>query len=151
MMEGVRSEPKRPGWEASRRERGAPLDQLEAWRDNALAGAGGRADDRCQRRTKRGTGAGLATGSRLGQLLRALQGELTRLGIPPGCSFVEEPQTNVAVERFNRALKEQANYGRVFRILDEVRKAVLSLRLEYNRSWRLKKLGFLTPREARQR
>ncbi|HOF88323.1 MAG TPA: integrase core domain-containing protein [Armatimonadota bacterium] len=79
------------------------------------------------------------------------QGELTRLGITPSFSFVEEPQTNGVVERFNRTLKEQAIYGRAFRTLDEVREAVLSFRQTYNRSWRLEKLGFMTPREARQR
>ena len=79
------------------------------------------------------------------------QGEITRLGITPSFSFVEEPQTNGVVERFNRTLKEQAIYGKVFRTLDEVREAVLSFRQAYNRYWRLEKLGFMTPREARQR
>jgi len=79
------------------------------------------------------------------------QGELPRLGITPSFSFVEEPQTNGVVERFNRTLKEQVIYGKVFRTLDEVREAVLLFRQAYNRCWRLEKLGFMTPREARQR
>ena len=79
------------------------------------------------------------------------QQEINRLGITPSFSFVEEPQTNGVVERFNRTLKEQVIYGRVFRTLDEVRAAVLSFRLAYNRWWRLEKLGFMTPLEARQR
>lgn len=79
------------------------------------------------------------------------QGEITRLGIEPSFSFVEEPQTNGVVERFNRTLKEQVIYGKVFRNLDEVRQAVLKFRDNYNRHWRLEKLGFMTPLEARQR
>lgn len=79
------------------------------------------------------------------------QQEIKRLGITPSFSFVEEPQTNGVVERFNRTLKEQAIYGRVFRTLDDVREAVLSFRQDYNRAWRLEKLGFMTPLEARQR
>ena len=69
----------------------------------------------------------------------------------PSFSFVEEPQTNGVVERFNRTLKEQAVYGRVFQNVDEVRIAVLDFRHAYNRFWRLEKLGFMTPLEARQR
>lgn len=79
------------------------------------------------------------------------QGEIRRLGIEPSFSFVEEPQTNGVVERFNRTLKEQVIYGRVFKNLDEVRQAVLEFRDNYNRYWRFEKLGFKTPLEARQR
>jgi transposase InsO family protein len=35
--------------------------------------------------------------------------------------------------------------------LDEVMQAVLDFRDNYNRYWRLEKLGFMTPLEARQR
>lgn len=79
------------------------------------------------------------------------QGEIRRLGITPSFSFVEEPQTNGVVERFNRTLKEQVIYGRVFKNLDAVRQAVLEFRNNYNRHWRLEKLGFMSPLEARQR
>jgi len=78
------------------------------------------------------------------------QGELNRLGIAPSFSFVEEPQTNGVVERFNRTLKEQVVYGRTFHNIDEVRAAMLDFRHTYNRFWRLGKLGFMTPLEARQ-
>jgi transposase len=53
-------------------------------------------------------------------------------------------------ERFNRTLKEQAIHGRVFRNLEEVRQAVTQFRDRYNRHWRLEKLGFMSPLEARQ-
>ena len=79
------------------------------------------------------------------------QGEIRRLAIKPSFSFVEEPQTNGVVERFNRTLKEQVVYGKVFKNLDEVREAMLDFRDNYNRYWRLRKLGFKTPLEARER
>ena len=41
--------------------------------------------------------------------------QLRYWGIHPSFSFVEEPETNGVVERWNRTLKEQAVYGRVFR------------------------------------
>ena len=78
------------------------------------------------------------------------QREIKRFGIVPSFSFVQEPQTYGVVERFNRTLKEQVIYGRSFQNIDEVRKAVLDFRCAYNRSWRLAKLGFMTPIEARQ-
>ena len=64
---------------------------------------------------------------------------------------MEEPQTNGVVERFNRTLKEQVIYGRVFQNLDDLRQAVLEFRDNYNRHWRFEKLGFMTPLEARER
>ena len=45
-------------------------------------------------------------------------------GIHPSFAFVEEPETNGVVERWNRTLKEQAVYGRVFRNLADGRAAV---------------------------
>ena len=47
-------------------------------------------------------------------------------------------------------LKEQAIYGRVFNNVEEVRAAVTAFRDRYNRHWRLEKLGFMSPLEARQ-
>ena len=71
-------------------------------------------------------------------------------GIAPSFAFVAEPQTNGVAERFNRTLKEQAIYGRVFRNIEEVRGAVAEFVERYNAHWRLEKLDFLSPQEARQ-
>ena len=53
-------------------------------------------------------------------------------------------------ERWNRTLKEQAIYGRVFQRLDDGRAAVADFVERYNQSWRLEKLGYQTPIEARE-
>ena len=71
-------------------------------------------------------------------------------GIRPSFGFVEEPETNGVAERWNRTLKEQAIYGRVFQNLDDVRTAVADFVERYNQSWRLEKLRYLTPIEARE-
>ena len=71
-------------------------------------------------------------------------------GIAPSPAFVAEPQTNGVAERFNRTLKEQAIHGRIFQNLTAVRQAVSEFVERYNVHWRLEKLGFLSPLEARQ-
>jgi putative transposase len=71
-------------------------------------------------------------------------------GIAPSFAFVAQPQTNGVAERFNRTLKEQAIHGRVFKNVEEVRAAVTEFKDHYNRHWRLEKLGFMSPHEARQ-
>jgi putative transposase len=71
-------------------------------------------------------------------------------GIAPSFAFVAEPQTNGVAERFNRTLKEQAIHGRIFKNVEEVRAAVTAFKDRYNRHWRLEKLGFMSPLEARQ-
>ena len=45
-------------------------------------------------------------------------------GIHPSFGFVEEPETNGVVERWNRTLKEQAIHGRIFQNLEAIRAAV---------------------------
>ena len=70
-------------------------------------------------------------------------------GVTPSFAFVAEPQTNGVAERFNRTLKEQAIHGRIFRNLEEVRAAAVEFKDRYNRHWRLEKLGFMSPHEAR--
>ena len=54
------------------------------------------------------------------------------------------------VSAWNRTLKEQAIYGRVFQRLDDVRAAVADFVERYNQSWRLEKLGYQTPIEAHE-
>ena len=71
-------------------------------------------------------------------------------GIHPSFGFLEEPETNGVVERWNRTLKEQAIYGRVFHNLAEVRAAVAAFVERYNQCWRLEKLAYRTPLEARE-
>ncbi len=71
-------------------------------------------------------------------------------GIRPSFGFVEEPETNGVAERWNRTLKEQAIYGRIFQNLEEVRAAVAEFVERYNKSWRLEKIGYQTPSEARK-
>ncbi len=70
-------------------------------------------------------------------------------GIDPGFAFVEEPQTNGVAERFNRTLKEQAIHGRVFVGIDDVRCAVSDFVTLWDNRWRLERLGYLSPAEAR--
>ncbi len=71
-------------------------------------------------------------------------------GIDTSFAFVAEPQTNGVAERFNRTLKEQVIHGRIFRNVEDVRAAVTEFKDRYNRHWRLEKLGFMSPLEARQ-
>ena len=71
-------------------------------------------------------------------------------GIKPSFAFVRQPETNGVAERFNRTLKEQAIYGRIFRNVEEVRQAVGAFIETYNAEWRVEKNGFVSPREARQ-
>ena len=42
------------------------------------------------------------------------QNQLKYWGISPSFAFIQQPQTNGVAERFNRTLKEQVIYGRVF-------------------------------------
>ncbi len=71
-------------------------------------------------------------------------------GITPSFGFVEEPETNGVAERWNRTLKEQAIHGRIFQNLEEVRAAVGEFVERYNKTWRLEKIGYQTPIEARE-
>ena len=64
-------------------------------------------------------------------------------------------QGSGAVERWNRTLKEQAIHeqaihGRIFQNLEAVRAAVADFVERYNQTWRLEKLGYHTPIEARE-
>jgi len=76
--------------------------------------------------------------------------QLRYWGITPSWAFVEQPQTNGVAERFNRTLKEQAIYGRVFRNVEEVRAAVQAFVKLYNEQWLIEKNGFTSPNQARR-
>ena len=71
-------------------------------------------------------------------------------GIKPSFAFIAEPQTNGVAERFNRTLKEQAIYGRVFRTVEDVRQAVRNFVELYNSQWSVEKNGFKSPMKIRQ-
>ncbi len=71
-------------------------------------------------------------------------------GVKTSYAFLEEPQTNGVAERFNRTLKEQIIYGRVFRNLEELRARVRAFVELYNREWLVEKNGFLSPWQARR-
>ena len=71
-------------------------------------------------------------------------------GITPSFAFVAQPQTNGVAERFNRTLKEQAIYGRVFRNVEDVRDAVKTFVDLYNHEWRVEKNAYMSPHEIRQ-
>ena len=76
--------------------------------------------------------------------------QLRYWGIHPSFGFLTEPETNGVVERWNRTLKEQVIYGRVFENLADVRAAVAEFVERYNQRWRLEKLAYQTPLEARE-
>ena len=70
-------------------------------------------------------------------------------GIAQSFSFVAQPQGNGVAERFIKTLKQQAIYGRVFRNAQEVYQAVADFVHHYNHHWRIERIHFLTPAEAR--
>jgi len=72
------------------------------------------------------------------------------LGIAPSFGFVREPETNGVVERFHRTFKEQIIHGRVYRNIEELRTEVDKFIATYNEYWLLEKLGYRSPKEARQ-
>lgn len=78
------------------------------------------------------------------------QGQSRFHGFTPSFAFVGEPETNGVVERFNRTLKEQIIHGHTYRNRGELAAAVASFVELYNREWRLEKLGYKSPLEARR-
>jgi len=76
--------------------------------------------------------------------------QLRYWGIAPSFAFISEPQTNGVAERFNRTLKEQAIYGRVFKNVEEVRQAVGDFAELYNEHWLPEKNKGFSPRQMRR-
>lgn len=70
-------------------------------------------------------------------------------GMSLSFAYVGEPETNGVAERFIRTLKEQIIHGRAYRGVEDLRRAVLNFVKLYNGQWRLEKLGYRTPLEAR--
>ena len=54
------------------------------------------------------------------------------------------------VERFFRTLKEQVIYGKSFQNIEELTEAVSRFVDRYNTQWRLEKIGYMSPAEARK-
>lgn len=65
-------------------------------------------------------------------------------------ALVGEPETNGVEERFHRTMKEQCIHGRTFKNVEELRQAIGSFIADYNNDWILEKLGYCSPREARE-
>lgn len=70
-------------------------------------------------------------------------------GITPSYAFVEEPQTNGVAERFIGIVREQVLNGRIFRNVEEVRRAMAEFVERFNRHWIVEKLNFVSPAAAR--
>ena len=70
-------------------------------------------------------------------------------GMAPSYAFVGEPETNGAIERLFRTLKEQAIHGRIFQAIDEVRDAIRTFVTRYNAEWLIEKNGHRSPLDAR--
>jgi putative transposase len=79
------------------------------------------------------------------------QKELRFLGMESSPAFVREPEGNGCIERFFRTLKEQLLWVRHFQDLDELQRALRDFRDRYNREWLIERLGFRSPRQARER
>ena len=71
-------------------------------------------------------------------------------GIKISYGFVQEPETNGVVERFNRTVKEQVINGRIFKNMAEVRECIGQFVEQYNQYWLLEKLNYQSPLEARE-
>jgi putative transposase len=78
------------------------------------------------------------------------QGQSRFHGFTPSFAFVGEPETNGVVERFNRTIKEQILHGRTYKNRAELAEAVAAFVDTYNREWRLEKLRYRSPLEARR-
>jgi putative transposase len=78
------------------------------------------------------------------------QGQSRFHGFTPSFALVGEPETNGVVERFNRTLKEQIVHGRTYKNREELAAALSAFADLYNREWRLEKLRYRSPLEARR-
>jgi transposase InsO family protein len=129
------------GWHVCKRgDRFAALEPLTMGLTDQLGSAG--------REVARGLKIRMDHGTQY--LADHFRNQLTFWGAEASYAFVAQPQTNGVAERFNRTLKEQAIHGRIFRNLRELRAAVGAFVERYNAEWRLEKLGFMSPQQARK-
>ena len=70
-------------------------------------------------------------------------------GMGPSRASVGEPETNGAIERLSRTLKEQVVHGRIFQTIDEVRDAVRAFVVRHDAEWLIEKNGHRSPLDAR--
>jgi putative transposase len=78
------------------------------------------------------------------------QGELRFLGMESSPSFVRAPEGNGVAERFIRTLKENLLWVRHFETVEALRQALLEFKQIHNEHWRLERLGYRTPAQARR-
>jgi len=79
------------------------------------------------------------------------QMEIRFLGMESSPAFVRQPEGNGCIERFFRTLKQQLLWVRHFQDLEELQQALREFRDRYNREWLIERLGFQSPRQARDR
>ena len=70
-------------------------------------------------------------------------------GFAPSFALLGEPETNGVIERFHRTLKEQIIHGRTYQNLSQLRAAIATFIHQYNHHWRLEKLRYQSPIQAR--
>lgn len=78
------------------------------------------------------------------------QAEIRFLGIASSPAFVREPEGNGCVERFIRTLKENLLWVRTFETVEDLRRALLEFKRQYNEQWILERLAYRTPAQARK-
>jgi putative transposase len=79
------------------------------------------------------------------------QKELAFLGIESSPAFVRAPEGNGCAERFIRTLKENLLWVRHFETIEDLRQALLAFRETYNTTWLIKRHGYLTPSQFREK
>ena len=75
--------------------------------------------------------------------------ELELWGVRQSLGYVREPETDGVAERFFKTLKQQVITDRIYQTMEDLRKAVATFVGHYNREWRLEKLRWRSPDEAR--
>ena len=81
-------------------------------------------------------------------LSEVFQRELRFLGVTSSPAFIREPQGNGCAERFIRILKENLLWVQTFQTVEDLRRALLDFKDEYNQQWILERHGYLTPGQA---